>query len=293
MTMKSSDSDSGRGGGDSVGIGKKPYCGRTYRAGSTGAKILERLYVSQGRSLPIHVFSDVEKKHVHGLAARQLVDIATVVAEAETGGDGGGGGHHYCRTCRKTVTLTAPGIAHYIASKLGLSFAYAVYLAYLYVESRDPAYAFTLAGGDARWAEEMVEGKVEYPYGLIYSPNADKKFEGANMFVLGTYVEEKGCCLDGIVPEIARHELSRKGIVRCSPNETLMVTHEKYRELRGYDVGLRAVVEWADGVSNQEVARRMPEAAAVLVGGVCRNDGRSGSLDRPNGEQINQTNNKH
>jgi hypothetical protein len=227
---------------------------RVYPAGSPHMKVLERLYSSPGRALLAADFGETERKHLCGLAARQLVvDVdATDVVEGED--------HAY-----RKFAITIPGMAHFIASRLGLSFAYTVYLAHLYVESRDPVYAFTLAGGDVELARMMAEGKAEYPYGMLYAQKADRRFEGANMFVLGTFVKEKGYCLDGLVPEVARHELSRRGIVRCMPGGTLIILCEKYKELQKYDADLRAIVAWADGVCEMETAQRMSEAA-MLVG---------------------------
>jgi len=236
---------------------KRPYSMRVYPAGSPHMKVLERLYFAPGRSLDVGDLGDVEKRHIHILASRQLVDVIDDAALGET--EGGGES-----TCKKIV-ITTPGVAHFIASRYGLSFAYAVYLAYLYVESRDPLYAFTLAGGDAERARMMVEGKAEYPYGMLHSQKTDKKFEGANMFVLGTFVKERGCCNNGVVPEIARHELSRRGIVRCVPGGTLMIPHEKYKELQKYDADLRDIVAWAERVCDKEASERMSEAT-VLVG---------------------------
>lgn len=251
---------------------KRPYCMRVYPAGSPQMKVLERLYYTPDRSsLSVSDFGDMEKKCLDGLAARQLVEVTDVATlKGEEGKDEG--------RAHNKISITTPGVAHFIASRFGLSFAYAVYLAYLYVESRDPLYAFTLAGGDAELARMMVEGKAEYPYGILYSQKADKKFEGTNMFVLGTYLKERGCCLNGLVPEIARHEMSRRGIVRCVPGGTLMIPHEKYRELQGYDADLHAIVAWADKVCEIETAERMSEAV-ILVGAFNRGRGSSGSGD--------------
>ncbi len=247
---------------------KRPYCMRVYPAGSPQMKVLERLYYTPDRSLSVSDFGDMEKKCLDGLAARQLVEVTDVATlKGEEGKDEG--------RAHNKIAITTPGVAHFIASRFGLSFAYAVYLAYLYVESRDPLYAFTLAGGDAELARMIVEGKAEFPYGILYSQKADKKFEGTNMFVLGTFLKERGCCLNGLVPEIARHELSRVGIVRCVPGGTLMIPHEKYKELQGYDADLRAIVAWADKVCEIETAERMSEAA-ILVGAFNRG-GSSGS----------------
>ncbi len=238
---------------------KRPYCVRVYPPGSSYMKVLERLYLSPGRSLPAQDFDDLEKKCLYDLVARQLVE--EVIKGDREKDRKGEGSSFFC----KIFAITTPGVAHYIASRLGLSFAYTVYLAYLYVESREPMYAFTLAGGDAELAKRMAEGEAEYPYGMLYSRRADKKFEGTNMFVLGTFVKEKGYCLNGLVPEIARHELSRRGIVRCVPGGTLMIPLERYKELQRYDADLRAIVTWADRVCEIETAERMSEAA-ILVG---------------------------
>lgn len=222
-------------------------------------KMLETLYISPGRALREYdlVHNSAEKNYLRDLASRQLV---TVEERKEKEEDIGGHKNQQQRYC----AITIPGVAYCVAAKFGLSFRYTVYLAYLYVESRDPMYAFILAGGNAELAKRMVEGEAEYPYGMLHHPNADRKFEGANMFVLGTFVKEKGYCLNGLMPEVARHELSRAGLVCCVPGGTLMIPHVNYKEMQKYDADLRAIVAWADRVCDEETAERMPEVAALV-----------------------------
>lgn len=240
---------------------KRPYCRRIYLASNPRMKMLEKLFLSPGRKLREYdlVRNHVEKYHLGDLVSRQLVTMeekreAEMIGSQET---------HQEQQQRYCV-IAIPGVVYCIAAKFGLSFKYTVYLAYLYVESRDPMYSFMLAGGEAELAKRMVDGKVEYPYGIIRHSNADRKFEGSNIFVLGTFVKEKGYFLNGLVPRIARHELSRAGLVQFMPGGTLIIPHEKYKELQKYDADLRAIVAWADRVCEQEMAERMSEAAMVI-----------------------------
>jgi hypothetical protein len=186
---------------------KRPYCRRVFDASNPRMKMLELIYLSPGRKLRELEFvrNFVEKKYLEDLMSRQLV---TVEGREEKQGQIVNDENHGQQQ-RRYCILTIPGVVYYIAAKFGLSFKYTVYLAYLYVESRDPMYSFVLAGGEAELAKRMVDGKVEYPYGIIRHSNVDRKFAGPDIFVLGTLVKEKGYFLNGLVPKIARHELSR------------------------------------------------------------------------------------
>ncbi|GEM_PF-6865137 len=238
---------------------RRPYCRRIYPASNPRMKMLEKLFLSPGRWQHEYDFihNYAEKNYLNDLVSRQLVTLEErKEKKAEIGGNEN---HHQQRYC----AITIPGVAYCIAARFGLSFKYTVYLAYLYVESCEPMNAFILAGGDAELAKRMVKGKAEYPYGILRHSNADRKFEGTNMFVLGTFVKGKGYCLNGLVPKVARHELTRAGLIRIMPRGTLIIPHEKYKELQKYDADLRAIVAWADRVCEQETAERMYEAAVI------------------------------
>ncbi len=233
--------------GDSgSGVMKRPYCRRIPRR---SMPVLKSLYSSApSRTLCESDLLASSRSGSGGARSGNMSDAAMLANLAS---------HQLIEKQGDGYTITVPGVAYCIAREYGLSFSYLLYLAYLYSESRDAAYALQIAGGDVMLAKKMVDGETNYPYGMLYYPNADKKFEAANMFVLGTYVKEKGHYVNGIVTDVARHELSRKGIVRCSSDRTLMMQSEMYSRMQKDGPDLQTIVAWAEKMCNIETTKML------------------------------------